>query len=102
MKIALSGHLRMPAMAAAILLMALGPACKPAEPARPPTPAQASGAQLPRTPEGTPDFSGIWQALTTASWDLEDHSAEEGVPAGPSVVQDGEIPYQPWALAKKK
>jgi hypothetical protein len=23
-------------------------------------------------------------------------------PAGPSIVEGGEIPYQPWALPKKK
>ena len=57
---------------------------------------------MPRTADGKPDFSGIWQAFTTASWDLEDHSAEEGVPAGLGVVEGGEIPYQPWALAKKQ
>jgi hypothetical protein len=65
-------------------------------------PAQAAGVPLPRTADGKPDFSGIWQAFTTASWDLEDHGAEEGVPAGLGVVEGGEIPYQPWALAKKQ
>ena len=28
---------------------------------------------------GRPDFNGVWQALTTASWDLEDHNAQKGV-----------------------
>lgn len=65
-------------------------------------PAQASGEQVPRTAEGKPDFSGIWQALTTASFDVEAHGAEEGIPAGQSILVDGEIPYQPWAAAKKK
>ncbi len=94
MKIALSGLSRISATAGTVLLMAFSLACKQAEP-------QASGAQLPRTPDGRPDFSGIWQALTTASWDLEDHSAEEGAPAGQSVIEGGAIPYQPWALAKR-
>ncbi|HUK36325.1 MAG TPA: hypothetical protein VLV86_20555, partial [Vicinamibacterales bacterium] len=56
---------------------------------------------IPRTADGKPDLSGIWQAVTTASWDIEDHNAQRGVPPGPGIV-DGEIPYQPWALAKKK
>jgi hypothetical protein len=96
MKIPLSGLLRISATAGVILLTAFGLACKQAETA------QASGVQVPRTADGKPDFSGIWQALTTASWDLEDHGAEEGVPAGQGIVEGGEIPYQPWALAKKK
>lgn len=96
MKIAAGGVLRIPATVGAILLLGLSLACTQTGPAR------ASGEPLPRTPEGKPDFSGIWQALTTASWDLEDHSAEEGVPAGQSVVEGGEIPYQAWAAAKKK
>ena len=64
--------------------------------------APAAEPQLPRTADGKPDFSGIWQAFTTAGWDLEDHSAEQGVPAGQTIIDGGEIPYQPWALAKKK
>jgi hypothetical protein len=55
----------------------------------------------PRTPDGHPDLQGVWQTLNTAAWDLEDHAARLGVPAGKSVVEGGEIPYQPWALAKK-
>jgi hypothetical protein len=56
----------------------------------------------PRTPDGHPDLQGVWQTLNTAAWDLEDHQAKLGVPAGQGVVEGGEIPYQPWALAKKK
>ena len=68
--------------------------------------------QLPRTPDDKPDLNGIWQAIGTAHWDLEDHSARSGamvplgavgaVPAGKGVVQNGEIPYQPWAATKKQ
>jgi hypothetical protein len=61
----------------------------------------ASGA-IPRTPDGKPDFSGIWQALTTASWDIQDHAAQKGVPGGPGIVVGNEIPYQPSALERKK
>jgi hypothetical protein len=56
----------------------------------------------PRTPDGRPDLQGIWQVLNTAAWDLEDHHASLGVPAGQGVVEGGAIPYQRWALAKKK
>jgi len=57
---------------------------------------------VPRGPDGRPDLSGIWQAVTTASWDIQDHHAQRGVPAGLGVVDGGEIPYQPWASAKRK
>jgi len=80
---------------------------------------------------GHPNFSGIWQANNEANWDLQAHAAlpaavtQPGVypyeyarvPAAPvlalgaagavpgslGVVQDdGQIPYKPEALAKKK
>ena len=56
----------------------------------------------PRTADGQPDLQGVWQVLNTAAWDLEDHGARLGVPAGRSVVEGGAIPYQPAALARKK
>jgi hypothetical protein len=62
---------------------------------------QASGS-LPRTADGKPDLSGVWQAVTTANWNLQAHAAEKDVPAGLGVVEGGEIPYQPWAAAKKQ
>ncbi len=71
-----------------------------------------ASAQLPRTAAGKPDFSGIWQALNTANWDIEEHSsapglvsslgAAEAVPPGLGVVEDGSIPYLPAALEKKR
>jgi hypothetical protein len=64
--------------------------------------AQASGSAIPRTADGKPDFSGIWQAMTTASWDIQAHAASRDAPGGPGIVEGNEIPYQPWALAKKK
>src|SRR5262249_53467978 len=57
--------------------------------------------KMPRTPLGQPDLRGIWQVVNSAAWDLQDHAARLGVPAGLSVVDGNEIPYQPWALAKK-
>ena len=61
-----------------------------------------NAAAIPRTADGRPDLSGIWQVLSTASWDIQDHAAQKGVPGGPGIVVGNEIPYQPWALAKKK
>jgi len=81
-------------------------------------PAPATNASFPayRAPhraDGHPDLSGIWQAFVTANWDLQDHEAQSGDhpeimgvygagPAGQSIVEGGEIPYRPEALAKKR
>ena len=71
-----------------------------------PTSGQGSAAAglsaLPRTPQGHPDFAGIWQVMNSAAWDIQDHHAQEGVPAGQGVVEGNEIPYQPWAAEKKQ
>ncbi|MEQ1909002.1 MAG: hypothetical protein ABMA15_09275 [Vicinamibacterales bacterium] len=75
------------------------PAPRPAAPR--PAAQAASGYNGPRTPDRKPDLNGIWQVLGTAHWNLEAHSATEGVPAGFSVVEGGTIPYQPAALAKR-
>src|SRR5678809_1405740 len=64
--------------------------------------AQTATSALPRTADGKPDFTGIWQVMNTAAWDLQDHSARKGVPAGIGVVIGNEIPYKPEALAKKR
>jgi hypothetical protein len=61
----------------------------------------AAPETLPRTPGGKPNFEGIWQASSTAAADLEDHAARFNMLAGRSVVAGNEIPYQPWAAAKK-
>jgi hypothetical protein len=49
-----------------------------------------------------PDLSGVWQVLTPANFDIQDHSAQPGVPAGQGIVEGNTIPYKPEALAKKK
>ncbi len=66
-----------------------------------------------RLPDGHPDLNGYWQSMVSADWDLQDHEAQPGPkpeingvygagPAGQSIVEGGEIPYRPEALAKKK
>jgi hypothetical protein len=55
----------------------------------------------PRTPDGRPDLSGIWQVLGSAAWDLEAHNAQDGIPAGFSVVDGGTIPYTADALNQR-
>jgi hypothetical protein len=68
--------------------------------------------QAPRAADGHADLNGIWQAANTANWDIQDHPARQGpvtalgaafsIPAGAGVVEGNDIPYQPWALEKKK
>src|SRR6478672_2079515 len=67
--------------------------------------AQGAGggqAGLHRTADGKPDLSGIWQVMNTANWNIEDHNAEKGVPAGQGVVEGNELPYTPAGAAKRK
>ncbi len=57
-----------------------------------------------RTADGKPDLNGLWMPDTLAPFDVEDHEAVYGIPAGKGVVvdpSDRKIPYQPWALAKR-
>ncbi len=56
---------------------------------------------IPRTADGRPNLQGIWQVRNSAASDLQDHAARPGMPGGKGVVEGGEIPYQPWAAAKK-
>ena len=60
-----------------------------------------------------PDLSGIWQAVNTAHWNVEGHTAKKmpvtgvigaygGMLAGTSVVVGGEIPYRADALAARE
>jgi hypothetical protein len=60
-----------------------------------------TASKIPRTADGKPDFSGYWQVLNSANWNIQDHRAERGIPAGRGIVVGDELPYQPWALAKR-
>src|SRR4029078_1966445 len=74
-------------------------------------PAQAT--QRPALIGGHPNLNGVWQALNTANWNLEAHSAQAlddfwglGAIAAISGVQnvvrgDGKIPYLPKALEQR-
>ena len=66
------------------------------------SPAQAQRYQPPRTADGKPDLQGVWQALNTAVWDIQDHNASLGVPAGQGIVEGNEIPYRPEALKQRE
>ena len=72
---------------------------------------QTASGGVPRVWDGHPDLNGIWQAIGTAHWDLQDHPARPGhpdlgaigaVPPGQGVVVGGEIPYQESALEQKR
>ena len=67
-----------------------------------PSPAAGQGQGLPRTADGKPDLSGIWQAVNSAAWNLLPHPADAGVPAGLGVVEGNEIPYTPAGAAKQR
>ena len=73
-----------------------------------PSRAQTTAARMPHMADGKPNLTGLWQAMGTADWDLEDHSSAAGpffqlgalgaIPPGQGVVEGGEIPYLPAAL----
>jgi hypothetical protein len=76
-------------------------------------PGQGPSSGVARTEDGQPNLNGIWQAFTTANWDIEAHQAEAGPhpeimgawgaqPGGQGIVDGGSIPYKPEALAKKQ
>jgi hypothetical protein len=64
--------------------------------------AQSASYRPPRTADGRPDLQGIWQVMNAAAWDIQDHNASHGIPAGRGVVDGNDIPYQPWALKQKQ
>jgi hypothetical protein len=69
-------------------------------------------ADVPRL-RGKPNLNGIWQAMNSANWNLEAHSARKidsqwqlgalfSIPAGKSVVVGGKIPYLPESLQARE
>jgi len=91
---------RVPVTVSVLLLLAWAPA-----------EAQTIETGYPRAWDDHPDLNGIWQAVGTAHWDLQDHPASAGpaelgaigaVPPGQGVVVGNEIPYQPSALEQKQ
>jgi hypothetical protein len=91
-----------------------------------PVAGQAPTDRAPRLADGRPDLNGIWQALNEANFDIEAHTARPAmalragpygplpaaavlalgavgaVPPGLGVVDGGQVPYRPEALARKK
>lgn len=67
-----------------------------------PATASAAATQIPRQADGRPDFSGIWETLSEADYDLEPHTGRRDAPPGPGVVEGGSIPYRPEALEQRK
>ena len=79
----------------------------PARPARSGVRPARPSKPFTRLKTGEPDLQGYWTTKNFFSaFDLETHEkASFEVPAGRGVVvdpPDGKIPYQPWALEKKK
>ena len=94
----------------AMLLCAVEPLAGQAPAAVVPTAGQFPAYQPPSGADGRPDLNGIWQAFVTANIDLLDHDAQPGPrselmgaygawPGGQGIVEGGEIPYRPEALA---
>jgi len=74
--------------------------------------ATAQMDEFPRTPDGKPDLSGIWQALTKAHFNIEPSAARYGphpgemgaisaFPATLGIVEGGRIPYTEEALRQR-
>src|SRR5918993_2871336 len=79
-------------------------ACGGAEP-------ESSSSELPRLANGKPNFSGVWQAFTTANWNVLTHGASAGppqlgallaTPPGYGIVDGDEIPYLPAAAEQQR
>jgi hypothetical protein len=87
---------------------------------------QPRASDIPRLPDGKPDFNGIWQAMGSAHYEIERHMARPAmmlrqgphgplpavpvlrlgavgsVPGGMGVVEGGAIPYKPDAQKKRE
>ena len=103
MKFAFSASAAIPFAAAALLVL---PGITPAQAAKQP-PEQAAAATkpdsvpVPRTADGHPDLSGVWESTTLGI------TLEAGRAPGQPIAPIGRMgmtrpPYQPWAAAKQK
>jgi hypothetical protein len=87
--------------------------------------AQAAVYRPSHLADGHPDLNGVWQVLNSANYDIEPHAARAAmqlragpsgpvpakevlamgavgsVPAGLGIVEGGQIPYRPEALARR-
>jgi hypothetical protein len=63
--------------------------------------APAAARAIPRGPDGKPNFSGVWENLSKANWNIEPHSASRISPASAGIVEGGMLPYKPEALGKR-
>jgi hypothetical protein len=85
-----------------------------AAPAAPAPQGRGAAAARPARIAGRPNMNGIYQAINTANWNLEDHSASAtsfwqlgalfAIPAGQTVIVDnnGQIPYNPAGLKRRQ
>ena len=84
-------------LAALVLVLAAGPSF-------------AQSGDVPRTWDDQPDMNGIWQSMSSANWNIEDHPSGPGhpdlgaigaIPPGQGIVVGGEIPYQAAARQQR-
>ncbi len=109
-----------------VMMMAVAAAFGAAVAIGVPAAGQAPAYRAPRASDGHPDLNGVWQALNEANYDIEAHNARPAlalragpygpvpaapvlalgatgsVPPGLGVVEGGELPYRPDALAQKR
>src|SRR5687768_15735537 len=91
-------------MAGTVTVAVLAAAVQPAVRQPPPTAYRAQ-----RLADGRPNLNGIWQAVGSANWNIQDHEAQAGLPqlgaigaapGGQGIVDGNEIPYNAAGLAK--